>query len=109
VGKTFFLVPGLDEKKIRAEFSTECVKAGDYLLLKTPLPPGRTSTTPTIPSPSSPSSSLQVWGAAFKSTDTVKVPIYVSIGHKISLETAIRVCKVGSRSDGSKPLKEDNN
>jgi len=30
----------------------------------------------------------RVWGAALKSEENVKNPIYVSIGHKMDIETA---------------------
>lgn len=30
----------------------------------------------------------KIWGAALKSEENVKNPIYVSVGHKISLQTA---------------------
>lgn len=38
-------------------------------------------------------SSGTVWGCALKSTPKTTNPIYVSIGHKISLETCIEVVK----------------
>jgi len=41
--------------------------------------------------------SQRVWGAAFKSKDNTTNPIFISVGTKISLETALdvvtRVCK----------------
>ena len=33
----------------------------------------------------------KVWGAALRSTKESKNPIYVSIGHRISLETSLKI------------------
>lgn len=35
----------------------------------------------------------KTWGAALRSTDESKNPIIISVGHRVSLETAIRVVK----------------
>jgi len=35
----------------------------------------------------------KIWGAALRSTDKSKNPIIISIGHRISLDTAINVVK----------------
>jgi len=77
VGKTLFFVDGLDLKKIKAQFKTDCLTGGTYLPLV--------------------GTSGKVWGAAFKSTDTSTNPVFVSIGHKISLESAIELTKRSSK------------
>jgi len=35
----------------------------------------------------------KVWGAAFRSTDLSARPLIVSVGHRVSLETALDVLK----------------
>lgn len=35
----------------------------------------------------------KIWGAALRSTDESKNPIIISVGHRIALDTAIRVVK----------------
>ena len=34
------------------------------------------------------------WGAAFKCTDKSNNPIFISVGHKVSLDTAIEITKL---------------
>ncbi len=77
VSKTLMCVDGLDEKKIKTEFKDECLTKGSYM--------------PLI------GKSDKLWGAAFRSTlDTIN-PIYISIGHNISLQSSIiltsKLCK----------------
>ena len=68
VAKTLMCLDGLCEPFIKQQFRDKCVHKGDYIELK-----GLSNT---------------VWGVALKSSDTSLTPIYVSIGHKLSLETA---------------------
>jgi deoxyinosine 3'endonuclease (endonuclease V) len=69
IGKTLLLVDGLDKKSVKLNFDKNCFKKGDYTDLV-----GNSGIT---------------WGAALMSSDNITNPIYVSIGHKISLEKAI--------------------
>jgi len=71
IGKTYFFVDGIDLKSIKQNFKEKCIKAGDAFLLT--------------------GDSGRIWGAAFKSTDSATNPVYVSVGHKICLATAIKL------------------
>lgn len=71
VGKTLLAIDGLNERTVKQEFKNKCVKSGDYHYLA--------------------GSSGKIWGAALKSTNDTFNPIYVTIGHKISLETALHI------------------
>eukprot|EP01127_Copromyxa_protea_P003108 TRINITY_DN12978_c0_g1_i1.p1 TRINITY_DN12978_c0_g1~~TRINITY_DN12978_c0_g1_i1.p1 ORF type:complete len:243 (-),score=54.72 TRINITY_DN12978_c0_g1_i1:166-894(-) len=73
IGKTLMYVDGLDKKSVKQKFVTHCKKGGDHVDLV--------------------GQSGHVWGSAFKSTDTATNPIYVSIGHKVNLETAVKLTK----------------
>jgi deoxyinosine 3'endonuclease (endonuclease V) len=73
VGKTLLYVDGLIFKNVRKEFLTKTKRGGDYMELV--------------------GKSGAVWGAAFRSTDDTKNPIFVSTGHRIDLKTAIEVVK----------------
>lgn len=71
VAKTLLYQDGLDEKIIKNNVKAQCKKKGDYVELI--------------------GTSGKVYGVGLKSTDDVTNPIYVTIGHKISLESAIIV------------------
>lgn len=71
VAKTLLYHDGLDEKIIKNEVKTKCLKKGDYVELI--------------------GNSGIIYGVGLKSTDEVTNPIYVTIGHKISLESAIKI------------------
>ena len=73
VGKTVFAVDGITQKGVKDMSDEKLLKGGDleYLIGK----------------------SGKVWGAAFRSTDDSKNPIIISIGHRISLDSAIDVVK----------------
>jgi endonuclease V len=73
VGKTLLHIDGLTESEIKKNFRQLCHDTGDYIELI-----GETG---------------KQYGAAYKSNNEVSNPIYISIGHKISLETAIEVIK----------------
>ncbi len=68
IGKTMLDHDGLYENKVRQQFRNECYKKGDYINLT-----GNSGT---------------IWGVALKSCDNAFNPIYVTIGHKISIDTA---------------------
>ena len=67
ISKNFLYFDSMNGKAFKKEFQQKCLKKGDWLPLK-----GKSGT---------------IWGSAFKSSEKAKNPIYVSIGHRISLET----------------------
>lgn len=69
VGKTLLHIDGFKEKSVKKEFAKRCKNKGDYIPLV--------------------GDSGIVYGAALKSSDNASNPLYVSIGHGISLETSI--------------------
>lgn len=74
VAKTTFFVDGLSQTRISDLCYGNLNNAGDVVPLV--------------------GNSGKVWGAAVKSTEESKNPIYVSIGHRISLETALKIVKL---------------
>eukprot|EP01122_Echinamoeba_exundans_P005630 TRINITY_DN15781_c0_g1_i1.p1 TRINITY_DN15781_c0_g1~~TRINITY_DN15781_c0_g1_i1.p1 ORF type:complete len:305 (+),score=24.03 TRINITY_DN15781_c0_g1_i1:22-915(+) len=70
VGKTLFFMDGIGIKSVKKTFAQSCRKAGDYCKLI-----GDSGT---------------VWGAAFKSTEEAMNPIFISVGHRVSLDTAVK-------------------
>lgn len=73
VGKTVFAVDGITQKGVKELSEQKLLKGGDIEMLT--------------------GHSMKVWGAAFRSTDESKNPIIISVGHRISLETAITVVR----------------
>jgi deoxyinosine 3'endonuclease (endonuclease V) len=73
VGKKLFLVDGLDKKIVRDKFNDTCKQSGDYMYIT--------------------GNSGKVWGAAYKSNDNMINPVYVSVGHKISIEMCLEILK----------------
>lgn len=71
VAKTLMCIDGLNEHEIKKEFKSKCVLKGDYINLV--------------------GNSGKLYGAALKSAGTTTNPIYVSVGHGCSLETAIEI------------------
>ena len=71
VGKKLFLIDGFDKQVIKDKVSNECKKKGDYVKLI--------------------GDSGICHGVALVPDNLVTNPIYVSIGHMISLETAIKI------------------
>jgi deoxyinosine 3'endonuclease (endonuclease V) len=71
VGKTLMCVDGLSEYLIKKEFKLKCMSKGDCINLV--------------------GNSGKIYGSALKSADSSINPIYVSIGYKCSLETAIEI------------------
>lgn len=72
VSKTIFAVDGLGKKIVR-ELSTRLTSAGESVELI--------------------GKSGRVWGAALKATAETIQPLIVSVGHRISLQTALEVVK----------------
>lgn len=77
IAKTLLCIDELSERQIKKQFKEQCKTKGDYINLI--------------------GKSGKIHGVAFKSADNITNPIYISIGHKISLESAIdivgRLCK----------------
>lgn len=71
IAKKLLNIDGLCKKNIDEQFKSNCVKKGDYVMLI--------------------GENQFVYGVALKSTDITTTPIYVTIGHKICLETAIKI------------------
>ena len=73
IGKNLLYIDGLNKKTVRDEFRKTCKKGGDYLELI--------------------GDSGKIWGAAYMSNSKTLNPIYISIGHKVSLYTIIYLLK----------------
>jgi endonuclease V len=77
IAKTMMCIDGLIEKQIKTNFKRKCHKKGDYIELI-----GNTGT---------------IYGIAIRTSLFAFNPIYISIGHKISLNTAnelvLKTCK----------------
>ncbi|KAL6048400.1 Endonuclease V [Balamuthia mandrillaris] len=71
VGKTFLFVDGMELKDVKRRFRQHCHKAGQAVELV-----GKSGAS---------------WGAALRSTDDTTSPIFVSPGHRVSLETALQL------------------
>ncbi|KAM9984713.1 hypothetical protein ACTFIY_009152 [Dictyostelium cf. discoideum] len=117
VGKTFFHVDGLSTKEIKSKVESERLK---YLSTTTTTTDVTTTTTPTPNNNNNKNNknnkiknnnnigedinievplkgeSGRIWGSAILSNSNCKNPIYVSVGHRISLETALKVVKLTS-------------
>jgi len=72
IGKTFLVVDGLTNDKVK-KLGKALSKGGESVQLI-----GDSGT---------------VWGVLFRSTDNSTKAIYVSVGHKISLDTAVKIVK----------------
>jgi len=72
IGKTFFVVDGITLDKVK-DLEKKLQKGGDSLELK-----GDSGT---------------IWGALLRSTDNNTKAIFISIGHKICLETSLKLVK----------------
>lgn len=73
IAKTLLHIDGLNQKDIKMKSKMECKQVGDYVRLV-----GK-------------SKSKKLYGVALKSSPSADNPIYVSIGHNISLESAIKL------------------
>lgn len=85
-GKTLFLIDGLDSKIIKDEFQKVTQKAGDYIPLT--------------------GKSGAVHGVAFKSTDEVINPVYLSPGHKLDMDLMIEVAKTCCHARIPEPVRQ---
>jgi len=73
IGKTLLYVDGLNEENVNYNFYHFCQYAGDHFYLI-----GNSGT---------------CWGIAYKTTDDSDTPIFISIGHKIDLKTALEITR----------------
>ena len=73
VGKTLLMIDGLDKHTVKHEFQLKTKKAGDSIPLV--------------------GQSGKVYGVAYRSTNHCVNPIYITIGHKICLESAIHLVR----------------
>lgn len=73
VGKNVFAVDGITQLGVKLLCEEKLQKGGDLVKLV--------------------GKSGKIWGAALRSTDESKNPIIISVGHRISLESSIRVVK----------------
>ncbi len=71
IGKTLLNLDGLNELEVKKEFKSKCKKAGDFLELV-----GKSGV---------------VHGVAYKSTQDCNNPIYISVGHMISLASCVKI------------------
>jgi len=71
VGKTLITIDGMDEKLIKQQFKDKCKNKGESIELF--------------------GNSGKLYGYALKGTKDTTNPIYVSVGHNISLDTALGV------------------
>jgi len=76
VAKTLMCIDGLSEREIKSKFKLECKTKGSFINLI--------------------GNSGKSYGVALKTSDSAENPIYVSIGHGISLETAIHFVNITS-------------
>jgi deoxyinosine 3'endonuclease (endonuclease V) len=72
VGKTVFDIDGIHKSDVKT-LSEGLIHAGDFAYLT--------------------GNSGKQWGAALKATEDTKNPLIVSVGHKVSLNTAITATK----------------
>lgn len=71
IAKTLLFVDGLTNTEIKEEYKKKCKNAGDYIELI--------------------GTSGKKYGVALKNTPSTENPVFVSIGHQISIETAIEI------------------
>jgi deoxyinosine 3'endonuclease (endonuclease V) len=85
LGKTLLQLDGLDEKNIKENFRKTCTTIGNYKEMI--------------------GTSGKVYGAAYKSTETTGNPIYITIGHNISLESAGQIVSMTCEYKTPEPLR----
>ncbi len=86
VSKKFYNVAGLTKPVVREQAAAKLAKAGDWMPIA--------------------DSTGRVWGAAVRSTDFGTSPVYVSIGHMISLETAVALVQTLTRYRVPEPVRQ---
>jgi deoxyinosine 3'endonuclease (endonuclease V) len=86
VAKNLLLVDGLEREQIQKRCDDQLKRSGDYLRLI--------------------GDSKTCWGAALRTSDSGKNPVFVSIGHRISLETALAVVQACSSYRIPEPIRQ---
>lgn len=86
VGKTVFAIDGLSAKGVKTFCDATLKKGGDLVDLA--------------------GDSGKVWGAALRSTDDSKNPVIISQGHRISLQTAIDLVKLTTKTRIPEPIRQ---
>eukprot|EP00042_Codosiga_hollandica_P043181 m.406568 g.406568 ORF g.406568 m.406568 type:complete len:288 (-) comp56497_c0_seq1:74-937(-) len=69
IGKNLLYVDGLNSDELDPLFEARLKRAGDSVLLR--------------------GKSGQIWGSALRAADSAPNPVFVSVGHKVSLESAV--------------------
>jgi len=87
IGKTLLCMDGLDESVVKNSFRSQCKAVGDFIYLQGADPQRR------------------VYGAALKSAGNCINPIFVTVGHKISLATAIALTVKTSKYRIPEPIR----
>jgi deoxyinosine 3'endonuclease (endonuclease V) len=85
VTKTLLSHDGLSEYTVKRQFKSNCHKKGDYVSLI--------------------GNSGIIWGLALKTSNNTNTPIYVTIGHKISLNTATQIVLQCSKYKIPEPIR----
>ena len=85
IAKTLFCIHGLNEKVVKSEFKTKCKIKGDFFHLV--------------------GSNGKLYGAALKTSNDMTNPLYISIGHKISLQTAIHLVLLTCEFKNPEPIR----
>ncbi|XP_019447497.1 PREDICTED: endonuclease V isoform X2 [Lupinus angustifolius] len=86
IGKNLHHVDGLDQSKVRELLRAKENSSQDLITLV--------------------GSSGHVWGAAMRSTKASVKPIYISSGHRISLQTAIRIVQMTCKYRVPEPVRQ---
>ena len=118
VGKNFLVVDGLDRRKEQRKFQRAATAALAKALAdsETPVSPntassGKRARKRTLPARGPLSlpiigASGTVWGNALSFDASVTKPIYVSVGHRVSLGTATNLCIACSRYRVPEPVRQ---
>lgn len=83
--KTPFYLDGIDFKAVKKHVKETLTHGGEYVPLT--------------------GESGKCWGCALKSTDTVINPVFISVGHKIDLPTAIQVVNLCCKHRIPEPIR----
>lgn len=85
IGKNFLTIDGLEIDEVKDKTKIDCPKKGQWLKLI-----GESGT---------------CWGASLATNDDSRKPIYISIGHRICLETAVELVKLCSKYKIPEPVR----
>ncbi|CAK7354388.1 unnamed protein product [Dovyalis caffra] len=86
IGKNLHHVDGLTQSGVRQLLQTKDNSVEDFVALK--------------------GSSGCIWGAAMTSTKGSLKPIYISVGHRVSLDTAIKIVKMSCKYRVPEPIRQ---